>query len=246
VTLPRATGFAAWPAATPSSCGPATAAVCVVRKQAAVMQATRRRHGEAWLAVDGGGAVRWLSGPGGVGRSTPHGQGRSGRCLGETVGQRVGFRGWASAWGMAVQQREEPVAAAGRTHGKRHQADIEPSSQCRHDGQQCVGQPTTVLRSCDRGPRTPGPPRPGGLESANPVSGHAISTTAKRSHVQAARPLSPGEKALEPDSGDELEVIAASLERPPIQRTLLVLGLNPQSPPGKLKTRAQGEVARGC
>ena len=96
VTLPRATGFAAWPAATPSSCGPATAAVCVVRKQAAVMQATKRSQGEPWLAVDGGGAGRWLPGPGGVGRRTPHGQGQSGRCLGETACARVGFRGWAS------------------------------------------------------------------------------------------------------------------------------------------------------
>lgn len=98
VTLPRATGFAAWPAATPSSCGPATAAVCVVRKQAAVMHTTKRRHGEARHAADGDGAGRWLPGPGGVGRSTPHGQGQSGRCLGETVGERVGFRGWARAW----------------------------------------------------------------------------------------------------------------------------------------------------
>ena len=99
VTLPRATGFAAWPAATPSSCGPATAAVCVVRKQTAVMQATKRRQGEARCAVDGGGAGRWLSGPGGVGGSTPHGQGRFGRCLGETAAEREGFRGWASVWG---------------------------------------------------------------------------------------------------------------------------------------------------
>ena len=98
VTLPRATGFAAWPAATPSSCGPATAEVCVVRKQTAVMQATRRRHGEAWLAVDGGEAGRWLSGPGGVGGSTPHGQGRSGRCRGKTAAEREGFRGWTRGW----------------------------------------------------------------------------------------------------------------------------------------------------
>jgi hypothetical protein len=96
VTLPRATGFAAWPAATPSSCGPATAAVCVVRKQAAVMQATKRRHGEAWLAVNGDEAGQWLSGPGGVGSGTPHRQAWSCRRLGETACARVGFRGWLS------------------------------------------------------------------------------------------------------------------------------------------------------
>lgn len=72
------------------------------------MQATRRRHGEALLAVNRGGAGRWLSGPGGVGGSTPHGRGRSGRCLGETVGQRVGFRRWAKP--SANCQRAAPFA----------------------------------------------------------------------------------------------------------------------------------------
>ena len=127
VTLPRATGFAAWPAATPSSCGPATAAVCVVRKQAAVQQATRRRHGEARLAVDGGGEGRWLPGPGGVGTSTPHGQGRSGRCLGETAAEREGFRGWASVWGTAVRQRLQTVVDKTSMRGDGHEAAIEPA-----------------------------------------------------------------------------------------------------------------------
>jgi hypothetical protein len=39
----------------------------------------------------------------------------------------------------ATLQRKEPVAAAGRTPGQRHQADIQLGSQCRHECQQCVG-----------------------------------------------------------------------------------------------------------
>ena len=37
------TGLAAWPAAVPSSCGPAMAALCVVMKQNSVIQMIRRR-----------------------------------------------------------------------------------------------------------------------------------------------------------------------------------------------------------
>lgn len=33
----------------------------------------------------------------------------------------------------------EPFAEGGRTHGKRQGADIQPGSQCRREGQQCVG-----------------------------------------------------------------------------------------------------------
>ena len=53
---------------------------------------------------------------------------------------------------MAVLQRKEPVAAAGPTPIQRHQADLQPGSQCRHECQQCVGQLTTVLqlRTLDR------------------------------------------------------------------------------------------------
>jgi hypothetical protein len=43
LTVPRITGLAAWPAAVPSSNGPATAAVCVVTKQKSVIQMTQRR-----------------------------------------------------------------------------------------------------------------------------------------------------------------------------------------------------------
>lgn len=64
-------------------------------------------------------------------------------------------------------QRKEPAAAAGRTPGQRHQADIQPGSQCRHECQHCVEQLTTVLLLRDRGPRTTGPPWPGGLESTH-------------------------------------------------------------------------------
>lgn len=41
---------------------------------------------------------------------------------------------------MTVMQRKEPVAAAGPTPVQRHQADLQPGSQCRHECQQCVGQ----------------------------------------------------------------------------------------------------------
>ena len=66
---------------------------------------------------------------------------------------------------MAVLQRKEPAAAAGRAPAQRHQADLQPGSRCRHECQQLVGQLTTVLLLRDRGPRTTVPPWPGGLES---------------------------------------------------------------------------------
>lgn len=72
------------------------------------MQATKRRHGDAWLAVDGGGAGRWLSGPGGVGSGTPHRQAWSCRRLGDTACARVGFRRWAKPSGNC--QRVAPSA----------------------------------------------------------------------------------------------------------------------------------------
>ncbi len=62
-------------------------------------------------------------------------------------------------------QRKEPAAAAGPTLGKRHQADLQPGSQLRHECQQCVGQLTTVLLLRVLGPRTTGFPWPDGLES---------------------------------------------------------------------------------
>jgi hypothetical protein len=43
---------------------------------------------------------------------------------------------------MAALQRKEPAAAAGRTPGQRHQADIQPGGQCRHECQQCGEQLT--------------------------------------------------------------------------------------------------------
>jgi hypothetical protein len=55
---------------------------------------------------------------------------------------------------MAVTQRKEPAAAAGRTSGQCHRADLQHCSQCRRECQQCVGQLTTVLLTRDRGPRT--------------------------------------------------------------------------------------------
>ena len=51
----------------------------------------------------------------------------------------------------AALQRLEPFADGGRTHGKRQVADIEPSSQCRREGQQCAEQLTTALLLRDRG-----------------------------------------------------------------------------------------------
>ena len=42
LTVPRMSGLAAWPAAVPSSFGPAMAAVCVVMKQKIVIQMIRR------------------------------------------------------------------------------------------------------------------------------------------------------------------------------------------------------------
>jgi hypothetical protein len=42
-TVPRMTGLATWPAAVPSSNGPAIAALCVVTKQNSVIQMIRRR-----------------------------------------------------------------------------------------------------------------------------------------------------------------------------------------------------------
>ena len=161
----RATGFAAWPAATPSSCGPATAAVCVVRKQMAVMLATRRRHGEARLAVDGGGGGRWLPGPGGVGTSTPHGQGRSGRCLGETAAEREGFRCWASAWGTAVQQRLLSVADGARTSDERHRADVHLGGRWWPECQLFDAQLTAVTRQHGLAPRTAAHVQRDGLKS---------------------------------------------------------------------------------
>ena len=62
-------------------------------------------------------------------------------------------------------QRNEPAAAARLTPGQRHQADLQPGSQFPHECQQCVGQLTTELLPSDRGPRTTGPPWPGGLDS---------------------------------------------------------------------------------
>ncbi len=72
------------------------------------MDATKRRHGEARLAVDGGGEGRWLPGPGGVGSGTPHSQAWSCRRLGETACARVGFRRWAKP--SANCQRAAPFA----------------------------------------------------------------------------------------------------------------------------------------
>ena len=43
LTVPRITGLATWPAAVPSSKGPAIAALCVVTKQKSVIQMIRRR-----------------------------------------------------------------------------------------------------------------------------------------------------------------------------------------------------------
>ena len=62
-------------------------------------------------------------------------------------------------------QREEPIAAAERTSGQRHQADIQPGSQCPHNRLQSVGPLPLVLLSRDSGAPTTGPPWPGGLES---------------------------------------------------------------------------------
>lgn len=62
-------------------------------------------------------------------------------------------------------QHKNPVAAAGRARGQRHQAAIQPGGQCRHECQQCVGQLTNVLLPRDRGPRTTDPPWPGGLKT---------------------------------------------------------------------------------
>jgi hypothetical protein len=45
----------------------------------------------------------------------------------------------------------EPAAAAGRTPGQRHQADVQLGSQCRGERQQFVGQLTTALLLRDRG-----------------------------------------------------------------------------------------------
>ena len=45
----------------------------------------------------------------------------------------------------------EPFADGGRTHGKRQEADIEPGSQCRREGQQCAEQLTAALLLRDRG-----------------------------------------------------------------------------------------------
>jgi hypothetical protein len=56
---------------------------------------------------------------------------------------------------MAAVQRKEPVAAAGRMPGQRQQADIQLGSQCRHGGQQCVGQLTNVPLPRDRGRERP-------------------------------------------------------------------------------------------
>jgi hypothetical protein len=49
-------------------------------------------------------------------------------------------------------QRLLPVAAGGRTLGKRHQADIQLGGRRRHEPQQCVGQLTGVVAMRDLGP----------------------------------------------------------------------------------------------
>lgn len=74
----------------------------------------------------------------------------------------------------AVLQRVELFADGSRTHGKRHEADIQSGSQCRREGQQCVGQLTTVLycATADERPVLFGPadsnrPRP----CENPLTG---------------------------------------------------------------------------
>jgi hypothetical protein len=46
----------------------------------------------------------------------------------------------------------KPLANGGRTLGKRQDADIQPGSWCRGEGQQCAGQLTTALLLRDRGP----------------------------------------------------------------------------------------------
>jgi len=78
---------------------------------------------------------------------------------------------------MTALQRKEPADAAGRTSVQRHQADIQPGRQCRHECQQCVGQLTTVQLLRDRGPRTTGRLSPDGLEST-----HCRSTNSENHH----------------------------------------------------------------
>jgi hypothetical protein len=92
-------------------------------------------------------------------------------------------------------QRKEPADAAGRTSGQRHQADIQPGSQCRHECQQWAGQLTTVLLLRDRGPRTTGPLWPDGLESTPSrrwhLSGRAAAPLRKQSFADQAKKSAP-------------------------------------------------------
>ncbi len=53
---------------------------------------------------------------------------------------------------LASSQRLEPFADGGRTDAKRKEADIQPCSQCRREGQRWVGELTTALLLRDRGP----------------------------------------------------------------------------------------------